>query len=77
MCLHVKAIWKNHEKTIKELLKKRSWSSNIDCLKESGAEISSKKEIYNKMNNFFCLVGIDLLKQFVQPLIHFFQGNAM
>ena len=51
---------KNSWKTINELLNKRSKSSNIDCLKESGSETVHKKEISNAMNSFFCSVGKDL-----------------
>ena len=47
-------------KAINELLNKRSKSSNIDCLKESGSETVHKKDISNAMNNFFCSVGKDL-----------------
>ena len=44
-------------KAISELLNKRSKSSNIDCLKESGSEILHKIDISNAMNSFFCSVG--------------------
>ena len=47
-------------KAINELLNKRSKSSNIDCLKESGSETVHKKDISNAMNSFFCSVGKDL-----------------
>ena len=47
-------------KAINELLNKRSKSCNIDCLKESGAEIVHKKDISNAMNSFFCSVGKNL-----------------
>eukprot|EP00794_Sanderia_malayensis_P016541 gene16541-18216_t len=47
-------------KTINELLNKRSKSSNIDSLKESGSEIVHKKDISNAMNSFFCSIGKDL-----------------
>ena len=44
-------------KAINELLNKRSKSSNIDCLRESGSETVHKKDISNAMNSFFCSVG--------------------
>ena len=47
-------------KVINELLNKRSKSSNIDCLRESGSETVHKKDISNAMNSFFCYVGKDL-----------------
>ena len=47
-------------KTINELLDKRSKSSNIDSLKESGSEIVHRKDIPDAMNNYFCSVGKDL-----------------
>ena len=47
-------------KAINELLNKRSKSSNIDCLRESGSETVHKKDISNAMNSFFCSVGKDL-----------------
>ena len=53
-------------KTINELLNKRSKSSSIDCLKESGTETRNKKDISNAMNNFFCTIGRDLADK-IQP----------
>ena len=50
-------------KTVNELLNKRSKSSNIDCLKESGSETVHKKDISNAMNSFFCSVGKDLAEK--------------
>ena len=50
-------------KAINELLNKRSKSSNIDCLKESGSETVHKKDISNTMNSFFCSVGKDLAEK--------------
>ena len=47
-------------KAINELLNKRSKSSNIDCLKKSGAETVHKKDISNAMNSFLCSVGKNL-----------------
>ena len=47
-------------KTINELLNKRSKSSNIDSLKESGSETVHRKEIPDAMNSYFCSVGKDL-----------------
>ena len=49
-----------NKKAINELLNKRSKSSNIDCLKESGSETVHKKDTSNAMNSFFCSVGKDL-----------------
>ena len=47
-------------KAINEFLNKRSKSSNIDCLKQSGLVTIQKKEISNSMDNLFCSVGKDL-----------------
>ena len=47
-------------KAINELLHKRSRSSNINSLKESGSETVHKKDISYTMNSFFCSVSEDL-----------------
>ena len=47
-------------KTINDLLNKRSKSSNIDSLKESGSETVHRKDIPDTMNSYICLVGKDL-----------------
>ena len=47
-------------KTIHELLNKRSESSSIDCLKESGTETRNRKDVSNSMSNFFCTIGGEL-----------------
>ena len=47
-------------KTINELLNKRSKSSNIDSLKESGSKTVHRKDIPDAMNSYFCSVGKDL-----------------
>ena len=47
-------------KTINELLNKRSKSSNIDSLKESGAETVHRKDIPGAMNSYLCSAGKDL-----------------
>ena len=47
-------------KAMNEFLNKRSKSSSIDCLKESGTETRNKKDVSNAMNNFFCTIGRDL-----------------
>lgn len=44
---------------------KRSKSSNIDCLKESGLETIHEKDIFNAMNSFFGSVGKDLADKIV------------
>ena len=56
-------------KTINELLNKRSKSSSIDCLKESGTETRNKKDVSNSMNNFFCTIGRELADK-IQPAIN-------
>ena len=56
-------------KTINELLNKRSKSSSIDCLKESGTETRNKKDVSNAMNNFFCTIGRELADK-IQPAIN-------
>ena len=47
-------------KTINELLNKRSKSSNIVSLKESGLETVHRNDIPDAMNSYFCSVGKDL-----------------
>ena len=59
---NIKESWK----TMNELLNKRSKSSSIDCLKESGTETRNKKDVSNAMNNFFCTIGRDLADK-IQP----------
>ena len=45
-------------------------SSNINCLKSLVQRSPAKKETSNKMNNFFCSVGVDLANKLVSnPLI--------
>ena len=59
-------------KTINELLNKRSKSSSIDCLKESGTETRNKKDVSNAMNNFFCTIGRELadkIQSAINPLL--------
>ena len=53
-------------KTINALLNKRSKSSSIDCLKESGTETRNKKDVFNAMN-FFCTIARDLADK-IQPV---------
>ena len=51
---------------------KRSKSSNIDCLRDSGREIVHKNGISNAMNSFFCSIGQDLadkIDQVPNPLL--------
>ena len=43
-----------------ELLNKRSKSSSIDSLKESGSETVHGKDIPDAMSSYFCAVGKDL-----------------
>ena len=45
---------------IKQVIDKRSKSTNIDILKESGGDIVNKQDIANTMNAYFCPVGKDL-----------------
>ena len=51
--VNMKESWK----TIYELLNKRSKSSNIDSLKESGSQTVHRKNIPDVMNGYFCSVG--------------------
>ena len=62
-------------KAINELLNKRSKSSNIDCLKESGTEILNKKDISNAMNNYFCTIGSDLADKIQPAAKHLLSGE--
>ena len=50
-------------KTIKQLLNKRSKSTNIDLISDKGTDINKKKEISNVLNNYFCSVGRDLAEK--------------
>ena len=47
-------------RTVKQLLNKRSMSTNIDPMRDKGTEIITEKEISNVMNKYFCSVGRDL-----------------
>ena len=62
-------------KTINELLNRRSKSSSIDYLKESGTETRNKKDVPNAMNNFFCTIGRDLADKYNLPPTPFYQVN--
>ena len=48
---------KDSRETISQLLKKRSQSKNIVCLKESNQVIFDKQSMSNKMNEYFCSIG--------------------
>ena len=50
-------------KVINEVHNKRSKSSNIDCLKESGTESVLKQDISNVNTNFFCSIGKELAEK--------------
>jgi len=50
-------------RTIKQVLNKRSKSTNIDLINDNGTEVMTKKEIYNTMNRYFCSVGGDLAEK--------------
>ena len=58
--VQAKGNMKESWKTIKRVINKRSKSTNIDLLKDSGREIVDKQEISNTMNAYFCSVGKDL-----------------
>ena len=58
--VQAKGNMKESWKTIKQVINKRSKSTNIDLLKDSGREIVDKQEISNTMNAYFCSVGKDL-----------------
>ena len=62
-------------KAINELLNKRSKSSSIDCLDESGSETRNKKDVSNAMNNFFCSVCRDLADKYNLLLMPFYLVN--
>ena len=47
-------------RTIKQLLNKRSKSTNIDLITDKGTEITTKKGISNVMNKYFCSVGREI-----------------
>ena len=47
-------------KTIKQIINKRSKSTNIDLLKDSGRDIVDMHEISNNTNSYFCSVVKDL-----------------
>ena len=58
--VQAKGNMKESWKTIKQVINKRSKSTNIDLLKDSGREIVDKQEISNTMNACFCSIGKDL-----------------
>ena len=68
-----KGTMKESWKTINELLNKRSKSSNIDGLKESGSETVHRKDIPDAMKSYFCSVGKDLADKSVQLQIPSYQ----
>ena len=47
-------------RTIKQLLNKISRSTNIDLISDKGTEMTTKQEISNCMNEYFCSIGRDL-----------------
>ena len=64
-------------RTIKQLLNKRSKSTNIDLITDKGTEIITKKEISNVMNKYFCSVGRELAGKLMNALILYFQANMI
>ena len=58
--VQAKGNMKESWKIIKQVINKRSKSTNIDLLKDSGREIVDMQEISNTMNSYFCSVGKDL-----------------
>ena len=59
-------------RTMKQFLKKRFKSTNIDLVSDKGASVITKKEISNVMNKYFCFVGRDLvgkIDKFPNPLL--------
>ena len=64
----IKGSWR----AINEIINKNSKSTNIDCIKNYGQEISISREIAIVMNNYFCTIGTDLaknIKETVNPLL--------
>ena len=53
---NMKETWK----TVNEAIGKRSKSTRIDSIKDSGGNIVNKEFIANQMNRFFCSIGKDL-----------------
>ena len=64
-------------KTINELLNKRSKSSNIDCLKDSGNVITRSDDIANVMNNYFCSEVLSWPIKLIILQILFYLGNII
>ena len=63
---------KDSWKTINELLKNRSKSCNIDCLKDSDNVVTRKEDIANVMNSYFFSIGTELASKIdrsVNPLL--------
>ena len=48
------------ENNRKQVINKRTKSTNIDLLKDSRSVIVDMQEISNAMNSYFCSVGKDL-----------------
>ena len=60
-------------RTIKQLLNKRSKSTNMHITSDKGIEIITKKEISNAMSKYLCSVGRDLAKKLINLQILCFQ----
>ena len=68
---NIKESWKK----INQLLNKRSKSTNIERLSDTGTEITSKSEIANVMNEYFCSVGKILQAKLRNRLTSCYQGT--
>ena len=63
-----KAWWR----AINEIINKKSKSTNINCIKNSGQEISNNREIANAMNDCFSSIDTDIaskIEETVNPLL--------
>ena len=49
--------------TINKLVNKRSKTTMISSLFDGDERISNPQDIANKMNNFFCTIGINLVRK--------------
>ena len=58
-------------KTINEAIGKRSVSTRIDSIKDSGKSIVNKDCITNEMNSFFCSIGKDFARDIEAALTLF------
>ena len=60
---------------INEIINKKSKSTNTDCIKNCGQEVSNSREIANVMNHCICTVGTSLAKNIEETENSFLLGR--